>query len=1104
MTSQQESSVVEPAGFFALRTPLLSVDELTAWSEGLDAPRLALDSTQLEEALVADRLKLRGRLRDIVTRPEVREALFVASPDLEERLDVWLRDPQGEAGQKMERALVRYIARMAGRPTPFGLCAGCSVGTLGSRTRLLLKGKDHYRRHSRLDMDYVVALTGALTQQPELRRNLLFRPNTSIYRANSSIRYAECRRDGKGWSHHRITIERSDYLDATLRHAALGACPGDLAAALVEADPEASLEEAQEYIDELIKSQVLLSELTPAITGPEPLQPLMTRLHDQGVAAVANRLNETRIQLENLDAAPLGIEPERYRSLARQLESLPAKVELPRLFQVDMVKPMTEATLGPEVLEEIGRGVEILRRLFRGSPRDNLARFREAFTARYEQREVPLAEALDEELGVGFDAVEGHGLDASALLDGLAFPSPKESSVSWGRRESILLARLSEVLGRGADEIVLSPKDMDELAEAESPPLPESFSVMASVAARSQAALADGDFRILLENGSGPSGARLFGRFCHGDPELHRHVARYLQAEEAQHPDVIYAEIVHQSEGRLGNVTVRPALHAYEIPYLGQAGVASDFQIPITDLRVSVVGEEIVLRSARLGKRVFPRLTNAHNFANGQGIYRFLCQLQMQGVAGWFFWDWGPLKDAPFLPRIVCGRLVLARARWRLTQEELHSLGKAQGTARWLAVQAWRVERRLPRLVCLAEADNELPIDLDNVLSVETFVELAKNQQQAALVELFPGPEEWLVRGPEGRFVHELVVPFLHNTRQKTEQDESKASSASTIRHSALPRLVRSFPPGSEWLYAKIYTGPAMADQVLQQVVGPVIKEALESGAADQWFFIRYGDPDWHLRLRLHGSPDALFQQTWPALREAVAPLMEEGRVWKLQLDTYEREVERYGGTEGILLAERLFQADSEAVLTLLAACPEDARSDWRWRLAVEGIDLLLDDLGFDLMAKAGIVTEMRTSFAREFRVDANLKHQLGDKFRKERQNLESLLGASLNRDDSLSSARAVFRQRAQQFLPVTAELQALDRAGRLSSPLKVIAASFVHMHVNRLLRSAHRAHEAVLYNFLGRVYDSRLARLREKETPPPESGLACLFQAGGMKNDDS
>ena len=89
---------------------------------------------------------------------------------------------------------------------------------------------------------------------------------------------------------------------------------------------------------------------------------------------------------------------------------------------------------------------------------DRLARFREAFVRRYEGREVPLVEALDDETGVGFDTLTGEARDASSLLDGLTFPKAAEETVTWGRREAVLLRRLGEALTAGATQIVLSAR----------------------------------------------------------------------------------------------------------------------------------------------------------------------------------------------------------------------------------------------------------------------------------------------------------------------------------------------------------------------------------------------------------------------------------------------------------------------------------------------------------------------------------------------------------------------------------------------------------------------------------------------------------------------
>jgi thiopeptide-type bacteriocin biosynthesis protein len=1090
MKESQELDGFTPSGFFALRTPLLPFDELVAWTSQQQATATTEDSTQHEAPVARDLIRLRTYLRNVCTRPEVREALFVASSDLDERFDVWIREPESEAGQKMERALVRYFSRMAGRATPFGLFAGCSVGAIGPDTCLSLAERARYGKHTRLDMDYLVLLTDALAREPELRSALTFGVNSSLYPARGRLRYFEVRRDGKGWTHHQVALERSDYLDATLARADSGATRDALTALLLDLDEEAQRDEAEEYIGGLIDSQILVSELRPAVTGPEPTPGLagsLRALNGQSSitphSAAADVLEQVYQKLVSLDAGGLGAPPSRYRHIAELLKSLPGETELNRLFQVDMIKPVATATLGAEIVAEISSGVRLLHGLARPRRSDPLVRFRDAFLARYESREVSLVEALDEATGVGFDTLASGATDASSLLDGLTFPKPDEETVPWGKRESHLLTKLGEALGAGSGEIQLTPHDIEAMAEPKPPTLPDAFAVMASMAAASEAALANGEFQLLLEGVSGPSGARLLGRFCHGDAKLHQFVAQHVRAEEALHPEAVFAEIVHLPEGRLGNILARPILREYEIPYLSTASVPTDRQIPVTDLHVAIKGGQIILRSERLGRRVIPRLTSAHNFHASQGIYQFLCALQSQGTSGDFGWDWGPLREAPFLPRVVYGRLVLARAHWRAGKEELKRLGQTQGPARFNALQSWRVCRKLPRWIVLADADNELPIDLENVLAANTFIELVKSRQQITLIEMFPGPDQLCVRGPEGRFVHEIIVPFVRVKETRRQGEKAAVTqpvptrSASVCPGLPVSSCGHSFPPGSEWLYAKLYTGPATVDQVLRDVVKPVVQKVMDSGAADGWFFIRYGDPDWHLRLRFHGLPARLHGDVLPALQVAAAPLLADGRLWRFQLDTYEREVERYGGAEGIVLAERFFRADSDAILAMAEFIGADTRGDLRWRLALLGMHQLLVDFGFDLATRRAVIHKTRDEFAAEFNTDTKFSHQLSAKFRPERRGVESLLNSAPHSDGPVAEVMEILRRRSAELVPVMTELRASAEDGTLSRPLTELAASYLHMHANRMLRSAHRAQELVLYDFLARSYESQAAR---------------------------
>ena len=42
------------------------------------------------------------------------------------------------------------------------------------------------------------------------------------------------------------------------------------------------------------------------------------------------------------------------------------------------------------------------------------------------------------------------------------------------------------------------------------------------------------------------------------------------------------------------------------------------------------------------------------------------------------------------------------------------------------------------------------------------------------------------------------------------------------------------------------------ADLVIRSLIAPLIEELRSQGIIDSWFFIRFEDPEHHLRLRLH------------------------------------------------------------------------------------------------------------------------------------------------------------------------------------------------------------------------------------------------------------
>lgn len=1074
--------------FFVLRTPLLSFDTFREWGAGL-ACTSASPGADLSGRLAEDRVALRARLARILERPDAREAVYVASPSLSARLAKWEKDPEGKDGQKIEQALVRYVTRMTGRPTPFGLFSGCSLGQVSAEadapTRLVVEGGASDRRCARLDFSYLTNLAEAVEKLPGVGEHVTYVPNTGIYRTGAQLHFTELVHAGSTRRYTLSAVEAGPALDAVLARARGGATIAELGAVLVDADT--TREEAEAYVAELVRGNVLESTARPPITVADAARAFARDLAPLAPAAQPHRtLTSALDRLDALNGAPLGQGPEPYDEIARELEALPAKVTRERLFQVDMMRRSPEATLGPATVAAMERAVGVLHHLFGASGEHGaLQSFARAFAERYEGREVPLLEALDEELGIGFTEPGAHTFVDTPLLGGLPFPTaPSHPSFTFGPVEALLARKMEELRAAGGDVLEITDADLDGLGARTLLPMPDSFSAVASLLAPA----ASGDFGVHLHYAAGPSGARMLGRFCGWDEALTANVRELLKDEESRRPDAIFAEVVFQPQAsRVGNLLLRPPMREHEIVFHARSGVAGERQIPLDDLDVSVAFGRITLRSRSRGRVVVPRLTSAHNFASHQlGAYRFLCRLQDQGTTPAVAWSWSFLSFARKLPRVVYGRVVLSPAMWRLDQAALTPLRGVTPAERFGAVTRLRQAHGLPRFIALHDGDNVLPVDLDNSLSVDAFVDLVHDRSEAKVSEALDQVRGAVVEGPGGGFVHELIVPMASRATATPRKDGVRNPAR------AKPRpIARDLAPGSPWLYAKLYGGQATADEVLAKVVRPLVDAAVAADACDHWFFIRYADPGTHLRVRLHGDPARLVALL-PELETQLRPWLQTGQIWRYQLDTYAREIERYGGDVGLPLCEKLFGADTEAAMKLLALLAEEGSERDRWQWTLLGIDALLADFGYDVTARHRHELRRAEGYAREFRMQGAHEHALGKLYRLQRATVDMLLAPG-EAKGTLARAREILAERSVRNRPIIDALRAASRAKQLTSSIDDILGSVIHMSANRMLRSFPRQQELVLHTFLTRTYESVLARERKKTGPRgvqgPEGG---------------
>jgi thiopeptide-type bacteriocin biosynthesis protein len=79
------------------------------------------------------------------------------------------------------------------------------------------------------------------------------------------------------------------------------------------------------------------------------------------------------------------------------------------------------------------------------------------------------------------------------------------------------------------------------------------------------------------------------------------------------------------------------------------------------------------------------------------------------------------------------------------------------------------------------------------------------------------------------------------------------------------------------------------------------------------WFFIRYSDPDFHLRIRFYLPDIHNIDKVISQIHKSLQNYFQIGLIRKIQYDTYNREIERYGENT-MDLSEQIFCADSVAI----------------------------------------------------------------------------------------------------------------------------------------------------------------------------------------------
>ncbi|MFA8300223.1 MAG: thiopeptide-type bacteriocin biosynthesis protein [Hyphomicrobiales bacterium] len=286
----------------------------------------------------------------------------------------------------------------------------------------------------------------------------------------------------------------------------------------------------------------------------------------------------------------------------------------------------------------------------------------------------------------------------------------------------------------------------------------------------------------------------------------------------------------------------------------------------------------------------------------------------------------------------------------------------------------------------------------------------------------------------------------------------------------------RTFIIGDEWLYYKIYCGPKTGDRIISEVLAPIGAYLKQQGIIDRWFFIRYADPKTHIRGRFHIKDLNRIQIPIMLMNQHLRPFIDSELVYKVMIDSYQREIERYG-KNSIEPVEDVFHHDSAFTGSLLTQIEGDQGEKVRWLMGMRSIDALLEDFGYSLEQKFEMITIMKDSFAREYHMNKALKGQINNKYRADRKLIETVM----NKDNDSSSEYLPILQllniRSESSKDAIKKILVLRDEGKLEKPLNEYMWSYLHMLNNRLFKSKQRTHELVIYCLLHSSYRATIGK---------------------------
>lgn len=798
---------------------------------------------------------------------------------------------ENKINENVKDTINKYLIRASTRSTPYGNCAGVEMGVFSNYDNLKIDTKG-FKNIISVDAKWLYDIKKELLKDIDFMKNTKLYSNKNLIIDKNKVKNPQVSSCFEEEKHDYSIIENNNLIKLILDNSKNGIVYSNLVE-LISKEYEGVQEELViKVLSELIESEFLMTELLGIVFSENSLKNFIELLlkykNDYTYLNTLIKIDEKITEYNECN----------------EIKTLKEIIELMKSIKLDEKDyicccrkiNLKSNTISSEVKKELEENINEIVKLYEYyTPRKyNLSKFKNKFTEIYGLNScVPIIDIIDKNKFGGIELFEKNLNDY------------EYDDVVNGEFYDIVESKILAALQNQEEEIMLSIDDFKNLKKKEEKIYFNPTLDLNVIITKEK----ENYIYNLAPNVGSYRGGNIYNRFESAlDGNIYKNfvdeIKYYDDKYEKENNELLIEIRENFKNPRMHNIRSYKQINNNYMAF-SLIDLENKKSISISELYLKLNNND-EFEIIHLGKNKKCRIVNNDmlNLFSKSKLSKVLYILSNNiytdifNVIGKLY-----LNKYNYLPRIKMKNMILKPKEWNLSKGMLSNKNIEEFSIDLKkAIERYSINR----FVYLSDSDNRLLLDLNNEYYYKIIYKQFKKKGYVLFEENeFMNKDMLMTDIENNKYMSEISFTLVMDEIEKVDSEEKNI----------INYTEEMLPMQYGWIYFKIYGVDEMEEELFLE-----LKEiSMKKDIFDKAFFIRYADEKGqHIRFRVKIKSEKENKIAIKYLQDKFEKMYNCKYFGNLEMDTYYREINRYGGKKMIDDVETFFEKDSMLVYDVL------------------------------------------------------------------------------------------------------------------------------------------------------------------------------------------